>query len=66
MAMTLFVPIPFSNVVPGILIMLVALAYLEDDGLFLTLALAASLISFFAMLAAVWGAMQGAFFLSHI
>lgn len=66
MAVTLFVPIPLSNVVPGILIMFVALAYLEGDGLLLILALVGSLISFLGMLLAAQEATRGALFLSHV
>jgi hypothetical protein len=32
-------PIPLSNVVPAVLIALIALAYLEEDGLLLTVGL---------------------------
>lgn len=34
-----FVPIPLSNVVPAVTIMLIALAYLEEDGVLLALSL---------------------------
>jgi hypothetical protein len=66
MAPTLFVPLPFSNVVPGAIITFLALAYLEDDGLLLGLALVTSLISFFGMLVAVWETTGGVHLLSHI
>ena len=55
MAVTLLVPLPFSNIVPGTIITLVALAYLEGDGLLLVFALVMSLIAFFGLPAAVWG-----------
>jgi hypothetical protein len=66
MAMTLFVPVPLSNVVPGVMTMFIALAYLEEDGLLLSFALTASLASFGAMLGAAWGVTRGIIFLSHI
>ena len=65
MATTLFVPIPLSNIVPGVIIMLIALAYLEEDGLLLSLTLAASLLAFGVTLAAAWGATRGIVFLSR-
>jgi hypothetical protein len=66
MATTLFVPVPLSNVVPGVMTMFIALAYLEEDGLLLSLTLVASLVSFGVMIAAAWGATRGIIFLSHI
>lgn len=45
--------------------MFIALAYLEEDGLLLSFAVAASLVSFGVMLGAVWGAARGIIFLSH-
>jgi hypothetical protein len=66
MAMTLFVPVPLSNVVPGVMTMFIALAYLEEDGLLLSFTLTASLVSFGVMLVAAWGATRGIIFLSHI
>jgi hypothetical protein len=46
--------------------MFVALAYLEEDGLLLSLTLAASLLLFGVTLAAAWGATQGIVILSRI
>ncbi|MGA1859878.1 exopolysaccharide biosynthesis protein [Azospirillum sp. 11R-A] len=37
-----FVPVPLSNVVPAVTIMLIALAYLEEDGVLLALSLTAA------------------------
>jgi len=56
MAATLFVPIPLSNVLPGVMTVFVALAYLEEDGLLLSLALVACLVSLGIILATVWQA----------
>ena len=66
MAMTLFVPVPLSNIVPGVITMFIALAYLEEDGLLLSFTLTASLVSFGVMLGAAWGATRGIIFLYHI
>jgi hypothetical protein len=66
MAMTLFVPVPLSNVVPGVMTMFIALAYLEEDGLLLSFTLIASLVSFGVMLGAAWGATRGVISMSHI
>ena len=38
----LFTPVPLSNVVPALVIALISLAYLEEDGLLLSIALLAS------------------------
>ena len=51
----LVVPIPLSNVVPAILIAVIALAYLEADGLVLLIGLLAG----YALLAMdLWGAQE--------
>jgi hypothetical protein len=48
-SLTLFVPVPLSNIPPAMVISLVAFAYLEEDGLLLSLAL----LGAFALLAIV-------------
>jgi hypothetical protein len=55
---TLVVPIPFSHVVPIFVIMLLAFAFLEEDGALLCVALAAAAISFALTAAAVWGTVE--------
>ena len=35
----LLIPVPFSNVLPALIVALLSLAYLEEDGLFLSIAL---------------------------
>lgn len=55
-SLTLFVPVPLSNIPPAIVISLVAFAYLEEDGVLLSLALiAASILLVFIIFGAVWG-----------
>lgn len=40
----LLAPVPFSNIPPALVIMLISLAYLEEDGLLLCIALAAAVL----------------------
>jgi hypothetical protein len=40
-----FIPIPLSNVVPALVIALISLAYLEEDGVLLSIALLATVIA---------------------
>ncbi|MBL6614756.1 MAG: exopolysaccharide biosynthesis protein [Reyranella sp.] len=56
--LTLISPVPFSHIVPALVIMLLALAYLEEDGFALLLALFAALCSLAATGAMVWGAVE--------
>jgi hypothetical protein len=56
--MTLISPVPFSHFVPALVIMLLALAYLEEDGFALMLALFAALCSLAVTGAMLWGAVE--------
>ena len=56
----LFTPLPLSNVVPALVIALISLAYLEEDGLLLSIALLASVVVLAVELAAVWETVLGA------
>jgi hypothetical protein len=56
--LTLVSPVPLSQVVPALVIVLLALAYLEEDGLALLLALFAALCSLAATGIMVWGAVE--------
>jgi len=49
------VPIPLSNVVPALVIALLSLAYLQEDGVLLIIALLTAVITLSAAAAAVWG-----------
>ena len=51
-------PVPFSHLVPALVIMLMALAYLEEDGVALLLALAAALVSLGITGVTVWGTIE--------
>jgi hypothetical protein len=60
LALTIFMPIPLSNILPGALTMLVAFAYLEEDGMLLCIALIASVGSLAITGAEAWAAVRGA------
>jgi hypothetical protein len=62
----LLTPIPLSNVAPAILTAVMALAYIEEDGLVLSCALLAAIGLIGAASAAVWGTILGAVLISHI
>jgi len=62
---TLFVPIPLSNVVPALVIALIALANLEEDGVLLVLALLAGAIALTLAAAAAWATLVGAEWVSR-
>jgi len=59
-ATLLFTPVPLSNIVPALVIALISLAYLEEDGLLLSIALAAAVIVLTVELAVVWQTVLGA------
>jgi hypothetical protein len=58
LGMTLLAPIPFSQYIPTFVIMLLAFAYLEEDGVLLLIAIIASLLSIAITAGAVWGAVE--------
>jgi hypothetical protein len=49
-----FIPIPLSNVVPALTIALISLAYLEEDGVLLAIALLAALVLLAVVAVAGW------------
>jgi hypothetical protein len=59
-----FVPIPLSNVAPALVIALISLAYLEEDGLLLSIALLAAAIVLAVASTAIWQLVLGAKWLS--
>lgn len=63
LGVTLIAPIPFSQVMPALIIMLVALAYLEEDGVALAIALGIAVASLAITAAAAWGTVAGIDFL---
>jgi hypothetical protein len=54
LGLCMLMPIPFGNVPPAILIMIIAFAYLEEDGALLCVASAAALLMLVALGAIVW------------
>jgi hypothetical protein len=66
LAVTLFIPIPLSNVVPGALTMLIAFAYLEEDGFLLCIALSAGVAALAITGLASWASIEGAALLFHM
>jgi hypothetical protein len=59
-AVLLLTPVPLSNVAPATVISLISLAYVEEDGLLLSVALLAAIILIGIASAAVWGTIVGA------
>ena len=55
-----FIPVPLSNIVPALLIALISLAYLQDDGFVLSIALLVAVIVLTVELVAVWETIRGA------
>src|SRR5262245_30084469 len=65
-AVLLITPVPLSNVAPAIVIALMSLAYVEDDGLLLCISLIAAIILIVIASAAIWGAIAGMVFISQL
>jgi hypothetical protein len=63
-ATLLLTPIPFSNIAPALLIVLISLAYLQEDGLLLSLAFLFAVILLSIASVAVWGTIYGALLIS--
>lgn len=59
-ATLVFIPIPLSNVVPALVIALISLAYLEEDGLLLAVPLLAAVVVLMIAVAAGWEMVVGA------
>ena len=55
---TLLIPVPFSHLLPIAAIVLLAFAFLEEDGLILTIAVAVALLSLAVSAAALWAAIE--------
>lgn len=58
LGLCLLVPVPLSNVPPALVIVLVALAYLQEDGMLLCASLLAALLVLATVAAAIWQAMR--------
>jgi hypothetical protein len=55
-----FIPIPLSNIVPALVIALISLAYVEEDGLLLLVGLMAAVIVLAIEFSALWETIRGA------
>jgi hypothetical protein len=60
----LLTPVPLSNVAPAMVISLISLAYVEEDGLLLSVGFLAAIILIGLGSAAVWGTIIGAVLIS--
>lgn len=56
--LVLLTPLPLSNIPPALVIVLISLGYIEEDGLFLTFGLAVATILLAATFVAIWGAFK--------
>jgi hypothetical protein len=63
-SIVVFAPIPLTNVVPALVIALISLAYLEEDGLVLSIGLLAAIVVLTVAVAAVWETVLGVKWLS--
>lgn len=66
LGLALLAPIPFSQVIVALVIVLLSFAYLEEDGLALCIALAAALTTLAATAATVWAAVLGIDFVGQL
>jgi hypothetical protein len=65
-SLVLLAPLPLSNVPPAADIALISLAYIEEDGVLLTIGLLVALILLAIASAAVWGAVVSAIWIGRI
>jgi hypothetical protein len=65
LAFTILSPVPIAHMVPAGAIILISFAYLEDDGLLLTLGLVAAGFSLATTGATIWGAIEATDFLDR-
>jgi len=63
LGLTMILPVPFGHLLPAFVIMLLALAYLEEDGIAFSVALVAALASLAITTTAVWGTIEAIDFL---
>jgi hypothetical protein len=65
-AVLLLTPVPLGNVAPAMVISLISLAYVEEDGLLLSVAFVAAITLIGIASAAVWGTIVGAALISAL
>ena len=66
LAPTLIWPFPFSHIIPALVVMLLSLAYLEEDGMLLCIALVAALLSLVVTAISVWAGIKATNLLSPL
>ena len=64
-ARLILTPIPFSNILPALVIALISLAYVEEDGLILSICLLVGFVVIAVDLAMVWEIVRGARPIGH-
>ena len=65
-AVLLLTPVPLSNIAPAIVIAVISLAYIEEDGLLLCFALLVAVVLITLASAAVWGTIVSAVVISRV
>jgi hypothetical protein len=65
-SMLFLVPLPLIQIVPAVLVALMSLAYLEEDGILLSLSLIGTAVLLAIAVAAAWGTILGAAWISRI
>jgi hypothetical protein len=65
-AVLLLMPVPLSNVAPAMVISLIAVAYIEGDGLLLAVGFLGAIILIGIASAAIWGTIVGAVLISTL
>ena len=58
LAATFILPVPFSQIIPAFVIMLISFAYIEEDGVLMGISLVAALVSLAVTAATVWAALS--------
>lgn len=66
LGLTLILPVPFSHIIPAVTIMVLAIAFLEEDGVALTVFGLAGLGSLVFSVSQIWGALEFADWLDRI
>jgi hypothetical protein len=65
-ATLVFSPIPFTNIVPALLVALIAIGYLEEDGALLWIALSVAVITLAVATMTVWETVIGAEWIARL
>ena len=65
-AVLVVTPVPLGNLAPAMVISLISLAYVEEDGLLLSVGFLAAIILIGIASAAVWGTIVGAVLISAL